>query len=54
MKRSSGVGYFAPESLMTSPCNRYGLPIKTKDGGRGGSVVGEGYMVVRVLGCRDE
>src|SRR5882762_5981531 len=54
MKRLSGVGYFTPESPMTSPCNRYGLPIKTKDGGRGGSVVGEGYTVVRVLGCQDE
>ena len=54
MKRLSGVGYFTPESPMTSPCNHYGLPIKPKDGGRGGSVVGEGDMVVWVLGCQDE
>src|SRR6266436_5562312 len=49
-----GVGYFTRESPMMSPCNHYGLPIKTKDGGRGGSVVGEGDTVVRVLGCQDE
>jgi hypothetical protein len=54
MKRSSGMGYFTPESPMTSPRNRYCLPIKTKDGERGGSVVGEGDTVVWVLGCWGE
>src|SRR5882672_11421599 len=49
-----GVGYFTPESPMTSPCNCYHLPIKKKAGGRGGSVVGEGDTVVWVLECRDE
>jgi hypothetical protein len=48
------MGYFTPESPMTSPHNCYHLPIKTKAGGRGGSVVGEGDMVVWVLECRDE
>ena len=49
-----GDGVFHPKSLMLSPRNWYSLPIKTKDGGHGGSVVGEGDMVVWVLGCQDE
>ena len=39
---------------MTPPRERYRPPIKTKDGGRRGSVLGEGDTVVWVLGCRDE
>ena len=49
-----GVGYLTLKSPMTSPRNRYRPPTETKDGGRRGSVLGEGDRVVRVLGCRDE
>jgi hypothetical protein len=48
------VGYSTLKSPMTSPRNCYRPPIKTKDRGRRGSVLGEGDMVVRVLGCRDK
>jgi hypothetical protein len=49
-----GVGYLTLKSPMTSPRNRYRPPTETKDGGRGGSVLGEGDTVVWVLGYRDE
>ena len=39
---------------MLSPHNHYCPPIKTKSGGHGGSVVGEGDTIVWVLGCPDE
>jgi hypothetical protein len=49
-----GVGYSTLKSPMTPPHKRYRPPIKSKDGGHRGSVLGEGDTVVRVLGGRDE
>ena len=42
------------KSPMTPPRKRYRPPIKSKDVGRRGSVLGKGDTVVRVLGGRDE
>jgi hypothetical protein len=49
-----GVGYSTLKLPMTPPRKHYWPPIKSKDGGRRGSVRGEGDTVVRVLGCQDE
>ena len=46
-----GVGYSTLKSPMTPPRKCYPLPIKSKDRGCRGSVLGEGDTVVRVLGC---
>ena len=53
-KIEQGVGHITPKLLTPSPHNHNCPPIKTKDRGCGGCLVGEEDTVVWVLGYQDK